>query len=51
MSTLRELLNELVEQLGPSDEDMVAEAVEELTALVHETRTADLPVRHPPALR
>jgi hypothetical protein len=40
---LRELLDELTEQLGPPDEGMVAEAVEELTALVHRARTADLP--------
>ncbi len=37
------LLDELAEQLGPPDEGMVAEAVAELTALVHRTRTADLP--------
>ncbi len=30
---LRELLDELAEQLGPPDEGMVAEAVAELTAL------------------
>ncbi len=40
---LRELLDELAEQLGPPDEDMVAEAVGELTALVHRARTAELP--------
>jgi hypothetical protein len=40
---LRELLDELEEQLGPPDEGMVAEAVEELTALVHRVRTAELP--------
>lgn len=40
---LREMLDELTEQLGPPDEGMVAEAVEELTALVHRARTADLP--------
>ncbi|MGH3801127.1 MAG: hypothetical protein ACRDTD_13510 [Pseudonocardiaceae bacterium] len=34
MSTLGELLDELTEQLGPPDEGMVAEAVEELTALL-----------------
>jgi len=39
---LRELLDELTEQLGPPDEGMVAEAVGELTALVHRVRTADL---------
>ena len=48
MSTLGELLDELAEQLGPPDEGMAAEAVEELTALVHRAWTADLPVRHPP---
>lgn len=40
---LRELLDELAEQLGPPDEAMVAEAVEELTALVHRVRIAELP--------
>ena len=40
---LRELLDELAEQLGPPDEDMVAEAVQDLTALVHRVRTAELP--------
>jgi hypothetical protein len=40
---LRELLDELTEQLGPPDEGMVAEAVEELTSLVHRARTAELP--------
>jgi hypothetical protein len=29
------MLHELTEQLGPPDEGMVAEAMEELTALVH----------------
>jgi hypothetical protein len=43
---LRELLDELEEQLGPPDEGMVAEAVEELTALVHRVRTAELPQQH-----
>lgn len=42
MSMLRELLDELAEQLGPPDEGMVAEAVEELTALVHRVPPADL---------
>ncbi|MGH3975683.1 MAG: hypothetical protein ACRDS9_20485 [Pseudonocardiaceae bacterium] len=40
---LRELLDELTEQLGPPDEGMVAEAVGELTALVHRARTAVAP--------
>lgn len=40
---LRELLDELAEQLGPPDEGMVAEAVGELTAVTHRARTADLP--------
>ncbi len=40
---LRELLDELAEQLGPPDEGMVAEAVGELTALAHRARTAELP--------
>lgn len=40
---LRELLDELAEQLGPPDEDMVAEAVGQLTAVAHRARTADLP--------
>lgn len=40
---LRELLDELAEQLGPPDEVMVAEAVQDLTALVHRVRTAELP--------
>ena len=40
---LRELLDELAEQLGPPDEAMVTEAVQELTALVHRVRTAELP--------
>ncbi|HET9257212.1 MAG TPA: hypothetical protein VFO16_18710 [Pseudonocardiaceae bacterium] len=40
---LRKLLDELAEQLGPPDEAMVTEAVEELTALVHRVRTAELP--------
>lgn len=35
MSILRDLLDELTEQLGPPDESMVTEAVGELTALVH----------------
>lgn len=43
MSMLNELLDELTGELGPPDEGMVAEAVEELTALVHQARTADLP--------
>ena len=43
MSMLRELLDELSEQLGPPNEGMVGEAVEELTALMHRARTADLP--------
>lgn len=40
---LRELLDELAEQLGPPDEGMVAEAVRELTAAAHQARTAHLP--------
>jgi hypothetical protein len=43
---LRELLDELAEQLGPPDEGMVAEAVAELTALTHQVRIADLPEQH-----
>ncbi len=43
MSILSELLDELAEQWGPPDEGMVAEAVAELSALVHRARTADLP--------
>lgn len=43
---LRELLDELAEQLGPPDETMVAEAVGELTALAHPVRTAELPEQH-----
>lgn len=42
MSMLRELLDELTEQLGPPDEGMVTEAVEELTVLMHRVRTAEL---------
>lgn len=38
MSILRELLDELTEQLGPPDESMVTEALGELTALVHGVR-------------
>ena len=37
------MLDELAEQLRPPDEDMVAEAVQELTVLVHRVRTAELP--------
>ncbi|MGH3717808.1 MAG: hypothetical protein ACRDRI_03015 [Pseudonocardiaceae bacterium] len=40
---LRELLDELAEQLGPPDEGMVTETVGELTALVHRAQTADVP--------
>jgi hypothetical protein len=40
---LRELLDELAEQLGQPDEGMVTEAMGELTALVHRVRTAELP--------
>lgn len=40
---LRGFLDELAAQLGPPDEDMVAEAVQELSALVHRVRTAELP--------
>ncbi|MGH3798033.1 MAG: hypothetical protein ACRDSP_24515 [Pseudonocardiaceae bacterium] len=40
---LRELLDELAEQLGPPDEGMVTEAVGELTALVHRAQTSQLP--------
>lgn len=47
---LRELLDELTEQLGPPDEGMVAEAVGELTALAHRARTADLPEQRAAAL-
>ncbi len=40
MSTLRELLDELAEQLGPPDEGMITEAVAELTALMHRAEDA-----------
>jgi hypothetical protein len=43
MSMSRELLDELTEHLGPPDEHLVTEAVEELTALVHRGRTTDDP--------
>ncbi len=43
MSMLHELLDELSDQMGPPDEGMVSEAVEELTVLVHRVRPAELP--------
>ena len=43
---LRELLNDLAEQLGPPDEGMVAEALGELTALTHRVRAGQLPEQH-----
>ncbi|MGH3764326.1 MAG: hypothetical protein ACRDS0_19030 [Pseudonocardiaceae bacterium] len=47
---MRELLDELAEQLGPPDEEMVAEAVAELTALVHRVPAANLPEQQRAAL-
>ncbi|MGH3897649.1 MAG: hypothetical protein ACRDTA_05225 [Pseudonocardiaceae bacterium] len=41
---MSKLLDELTEQFGPPDESMVAEAMAELTALVHRLRLRRLPV-------
>lgn len=38
---LRELLNELADELGPPDEDMVAEAVSALTELTSPPRNTE----------
>ncbi|HKS53345.1 MAG TPA: hypothetical protein VJS67_15880 [Pseudonocardiaceae bacterium] len=43
------MLDELAEQLGPPDQHMVAEAVQDLTVLVHRVRTADMMPARPEA--
>lgn len=42
---LRALLDELAEQLGPADEDMMNQAVQELTGFVCRVRVAEPPER------